>query len=301
MRDGNDNSMIVCNMENVLGMRVHTGDNTVVAPSQTLTNQEYHFLRELSMRAARAVGIVGECNIQFALDTKSKKYYSIEINARLSRSSALASKATGYPIAYIAAKIALGYSLSELTNKVTGVTSACFEPALDYIVVKMPRFDFRKFERVRRELGSQMKSVGEVMAIGRSFEEAIQKAIRMLDIGRDGILDYVPLGSIELIENSLVHPTDQILFHIAEALAIGVSVEEINRRTWVDCWFLSKIKNIVDFDQELSRLQLADLTPSILKEAKQLGISDRMIARRMKTTERKIRELRKSYSDCAVC
>ena len=253
------------------------------------------------MRAARAVGIVGECNIQFAFDTKSKKYYSIEINARLSRSSALASKATGYPIAYVAAKIALGYSLSELTNKVTGVTSACFEPALDYIVVKMPRFDFRKFERVRRELGSQMKSVGEVMAIGRSFEEAIQKAIRMLDIGRDGILDYAPLGSIELIENSLVHPTDQILFHIAEALAIGMSVEEINRRTWVDCWFISKIKNIVDFDQKLSRLQLADLTPSILKEAKQLGISDRIDCQENEIDGEEDTRAQKVILDCAVC
>ena len=152
MRDSSDNCITVCNMENTLAMRVHTGDNTVVAPSQTLTNQEYHFLREIAIRAGRAVGIIGECNIQFALDTKSNKYYSIEINARLSRSSALASKATGYPIAYIAAKLALGYSLSELKNKVTGITSACFEPALDYIVVKMPRFDFRKFERVRREL-----------------------------------------------------------------------------------------------------------------------------------------------------
>src|SRR5579864_353976 len=254
MRDAMDNCITICNMENVLSMRVHTGDNTVVAPSQTINNSEYHSLRELAIRAARAVGIVGECNIQFALDTKSQNYYSIEINARLSRSSALASKATGYPIAYIAAKIVLGYSLSELKNKVTGVTSACFEPALDYIVVKMPRFDFRKFDRVRRELGSQMKSVGEVMAIGRSFEEGIQKAIRMLDIGKDGLLDYRPLGSIELLENVLVHPTDSIFFNIAEALSSGLSVDEINRLTWVDKWFLSKIKNIVDMDAELGQI-----------------------------------------------
>ena len=295
MRDASDNSMIVCNMENVLAMRVHTGDNTVVAPSQTITNQEYHFLREIAIRAARAVGIVGECNIQFALDIKSKRYYAIEINARLSRSSALASKATGYPIAYIAAKIALGFSLSELTNKVTGVTSACFEPALDYIVVKMPRFDFRKFERVRRELSSQMKSVGEVMAIGRSFEAAIQKAIRMLDIGRDGILDYKPLNSIELLENALVHPTDQIFFHIAEAFASGFSVEEINRRTWVDSWFLSRIKNIVDYSKYLQQVG-SDLTKEDLKKAKELGFSDNNIARILGITERSVREMRLNLS-----
>lgn len=295
MRDGSDNSMIVCNMENVLAMRVHTGDNTVVAPSQTITNQEYHFLREIAIRAARAVGIVGECNIQFALDIKSKRYYAIEINARLSRSSALASKATGYPIAYIAAKIALGFSLSELTNKVTGVTSACFEPALDYIVVKMPRFDFRKFERVRRELSSQMKSVGEVMAIGRSFEAAIQKAIRMLDIGRDGILDYRPLNSIELLENALVHPTDQIFFHIAEAFASGFSVEEINRRTWVDIWFLSRIKNIVDYSKHLEQVG-SNITKEDLKKAKELGFSDSNIARILRVTERSVREMRLKQS-----
>jgi carbamoyl-phosphate synthase large subunit len=298
MRDASDNCITVCNMENVLAMRVHTGDNTVVAPSQTITNQEYHFLREVAIRAARAVGIVGECNIQFALDTKSDRYYAIEINARLSRSSALASKATGYPIAYIAAKIALGYSLSELTNKVTGITSACFEPALDYIVVKMPRFDFRKFSRVRRELGTQMKSVGEVMAIGRSFEEAIQKAIRMLDIGRDGILDYRPLGSVELVENALVHPVDAVFFHVAEALASGFSVEEINRLTWIDTWFISKIKNIVDLDLQLQDIASREEYPSqsVLKLAKELGFSDSWIAKRFGTSEIAIRELRIKHS-----
>ncbi len=285
-------------MENTLAMRVHTGDNIVVAPSQTITNQEYHFLREVSIRAARAVGIVGECNIQFALDTKSNRYYSIEINARLSRSSALASKATGYPIAYIAAKLALGYSLSELKNKVTGITSACFEPALDYIVVKMPRFDFRKFERVRHELGSQMKSVGEVMAIGRSFEEGIQKAIRMIDIGRDGILDYKPLGQIELIENALVHPTDEIFFNIAEALSNGFSVDEINRLTWMDKWFVSKVKNIVDFDKELVAIARSGtgIDPAKLKRAKVLGMSDSWLAKRLGISELDVRKLRKENS-----
>ncbi len=298
MRDASDNCITICNMENVLAMRVHTGDNTVVAPSQTITNEEYHHLRELSIKAARAVGIVGECNIQFALDLISNRYYAIEINARLSRSSALASKATGYPIAYIAAKIALGYSLSELQNRVTGVTSACFEPALDYIVVKMPRFDFRKFERVRRELGSQMKSVGEVMAIGRSFEEGIQKAIRMLDVGRDGLMDYKPLGSIELIENALVHPTDSIFFVIAEALANGFTVDEINRLTWVDKWFISKLKNIADGDAELLKLATQDLEPSedFLRQMKKLGFSDAWIAKRLAVPEARVREWRTRYA-----
>jgi carbamoyl-phosphate synthase large subunit len=300
MRDGSDNAITVCNMENTLAMRVHTGDNTVVAPSQTISNQEYHFLRELSIKAARACGVVGECNIQFAFDTRSKKYYAIEINARLSRSSALASKATGYPIAYIAAKITLGYDLPELKNSATGITSACFEPALDYIVVKMPRFDFRKFERVRRELGSQMKSVGEVMAIGRSFEEALQKAIRMLDIGRDGLLDYKPLGSLELVENALVHPTDAIFFNVAEALALGFSVEEINRRTWIDPWFISKIKNIVDMDKSLKELRnspLQRISAELLSEAKKLGFSDSRIAKNLGISEKQARELRKSLVD----
>ncbi|MHB1908076.1 MAG: carbamoyl-phosphate synthase (glutamine-hydrolyzing) large subunit [Nitrososphaerales archaeon] len=293
MRDSDDNAITVCNMENTLAMRVHTGDNTVVAPSQTISNQEYHFLRELSIRAARACGVIGECNIQFALDTKSKKYYAIEINARLSRSSALASKATAYPIAYIAAKIILGYNLSELTNKVTGITSACFEPALDYIVVKMPRFDFRKFDRVRRELSSQMKSVGEVMAIGRSFEEALQKAIRMLDIGRDGLMDYKPLNSVELVENALVHPTDAIFFHVAEALSLGLSVEEVNRLTWIDCWFLSKIKNIVDVDKKLKESKQIKVNPELIQEAKKLGFSDSWIGKRLGIAEKQARELRK--------
>jgi carbamoyl-phosphate synthase large subunit len=297
MRDGSDNAITVCNMENTLAMRVHTGDNTVVAPSQTITNQEYHLLRELSIKAARACGVVGECNIQFAFDTRSKRYYAIEINARLSRSSALASKATGYPIAYIAAKITLGYNLAELSNSVTGITSACFEPALDYIVVKMPRFDFRKFERVRRELGSQMKSVGEVMAIGRSFEEALQKAIRMLDIGRDGLLDYKPLGSVELVENALVHPTDAIFFHLAEALSLGMSIDDINKLTWIDPWFISKIKNIVEMDRTLKEMRnsyLGKISKELLLEAKKLGFSDSCISKDLGISEKEARELRKT-------
>ncbi len=188
MRDFEGNSVIVCNMENVLGMKVHTGDNIVVAPSQTLDNHEYHMLRDAALRATSYCKIVGECNIQFGLNPLSDEYCAIEINARLSRSSALASKATGYPLAYMAAKIGLGYSLPELINKITKVTSACFEPSLDYMVLKMPRWDFRKFELVKRRLGTTMKSVGEVMAIGKNFEEVIQKAIRMCEIGRDGLV-----------------------------------------------------------------------------------------------------------------
>src|SRR5438105_3677462 len=188
MRDYKGNSVIVCNMENVLAMRVHTGDNIVIAPSQTLNNHEYHMLRSAALRATGYCGIVGECNIQFALDIASDKYTAIEINARLSRSSALASKATGYPLAYMAAKIGLGYSLPELLNRITKVTTACFEPSLDYVVLKMPRWDFGKFEQVKRKLGSAMKSVGEVMAIGRTFEEVLQKAIRMSDVGKDGLV-----------------------------------------------------------------------------------------------------------------
>ena len=188
MRDYAKNSVIVCNMENMLSMRVHTGDNIVVAPSQTLNNHEYHMLRSAALRATDYCGIVGECNIQFGLDVRSDEYCAVEINARLSRSSALASKATGYPLAYMAAKIALGYSLPELINRITKATTACFEPSLDYVVLKMPRWDFQKFEFVKRKLGSTMKSIGEVMAIGRCFEEALQKAIRMTDIGKDGLV-----------------------------------------------------------------------------------------------------------------
>ena len=188
MRDSKGNGVIVCNMENVLGMKVHTGDNIVVAPSQTLNNYEYQMLRDAALRATAYCGIVGECNIQFGLNPFSDEYCAIEINARLSRSSALASKATGYPLAYLAAKIGLGYSLPELLNKITKVTTVCFEPSLDYMVVKMPRWDFRKFELVKRKLGSAMKSVGEVMAIGKNFEEVIQKAVRMCEIGKDGLV-----------------------------------------------------------------------------------------------------------------
>ncbi|HJS81672.1 MAG TPA: carbamoyl phosphate synthase large subunit, partial [Nitrososphaera sp.] len=227
MRDYNGNSVIVCNMENVLSMRVHTGDNIVIAPSQTLNNYEYHMLRSAAIRATSYCGIVGECNIQFALDPASEQYTAIEINARLSRSSALASKATGYPLAYMAAKIGLGYTLPELLNRITKITTACFEPSLDYVVLKMPRWDFSKFELVKRKLGSAMKSVGEVMAIGRSFEEVVQKAIRMCDIGKDGLVANANSSStpaqedLERIEQALIHPNDEIIFAVVEAMKVG--------------------------------------------------------------------------------
>jgi carbamoyl-phosphate synthase large subunit len=243
VRDYNDNAITVCNMENILGMRVHTGDNFVVSPSQTLTNDEYHLLREASIKATRASKIVGECNVQLALDPKSNKFYIIEINPRLSRSSALASKATGYPLAYIAAKLAIGYTLPEIINKVTNATSSFFEPALDYVVIKVPRWDLSKFGYVDRKLRTQMKSVGEVMAIGRTFEEALQKAMRMLDIGLNGLSAELEGESFEDVENALSMPTDSILLTVVKAMKLGISVEKICKLTWIDKWFVDKIKN----------------------------------------------------------
>ncbi|MBI2937451.1 MAG: carbamoyl-phosphate synthase (glutamine-hydrolyzing) large subunit [Thaumarchaeota archaeon] len=298
MRDRDDNCITVCNMENMLSMRVHTGDNIVVAPSQTLTNREYHMLREAAIRATRVCGIVGECNIQFALDMKSELFYAIEINARLSRSSALASKATGYPLAYVAAKLALGYALPELSNKVTGVTTACFEPSLDYLVVKMPRWDLQKFERVNRRLGAQMKSVGEVMAIGRCFEEAIQKAIRMLEIGRVGLVGNPGEEdeSMDMVETGLNRPTDEILFTLIQAIKGGVPLEQIQKLSFVDRWFLEKLRNVVEIEKQVKaagkdapKPQLTD----IIRSAKRLGFSDRQIALCLGVSEDDARSLRK--------
>ncbi len=310
MRDHEGNSVIVCNMENVLGMRVHTGDNIVVAPSQTLNNYEYHFLRDAALRATSYCKIVGECNIQFGLNPQSDEYCAIEINARLSRSSALASKATGYPLAYMAAKIGLGYSLPELVNKITKVTTACFEPSLDYMVVKMPRWDFKKFELVKRKLGSTMKSVGEVMALGKNFEEVIQKAVRMCEIGKDGLVansadsdvglpnkktDDEPspdTSEIEKVEYSLMNPDDEIIFNIVKAMKIGLSIDRINRLSFVDPWFLVKIKNIVD---EEIKLRKSKFDISLISEAKKLGFSDKQIGRCFNLEEHQVRELRKRF------
>ncbi|HEU4823807.1 MAG TPA: carbamoyl-phosphate synthase (glutamine-hydrolyzing) large subunit [Nitrososphaeraceae archaeon] len=298
MRDSHGNSAVVCNMENILAMRVHTGDNIVVTPSQTLNNIEYHKLRSAAQRATSQCNIVGECNIQFGLDPCSERYCAIEINARLSRSSALASKATGYPLAYMAAKICLGYALPELVNRITKVTTACFEPSLDYITLKMPRWDFQKFEHVKRRLGSTMKSVGEVMAIGKNFEEAIQKAIRMCDIDKDGLTSegdnneiYFP-EEIEKIEQSLLHPEDDIIFTVVRALRAGITIDRINQLSHIDPWFLLCINNIIKVENQLRKSAFDE---SLILEAKKIGFSDRQIARCINVDEKQVRSLRDKF------
>ena len=298
MRDSKGSSIIVCNMENILSMRVHTGDNIVVAPSQTLNNFEYQMLRSAAIRATSYCNIIGECNIQFGLNPESEEYCAIEINARLSRSSALASKATGYPLAYMAAKIGLGYALPELINKITKATTACFEPSLDYIVLKMPRWDFRKFEFVKRKLGSAMKSVGEVMAIGRNLEEVIQKAIRMCDIGMDGLVANLDNSvadltqNTEALEQALLHPNDEIIFTIVRAIRAGMTIDKINQLSAIDPWFLIKIKNIVDMEEKLRN---SNLDLDLIKKAKKIGFSDRQIGRCLGLDEFKCREIRQKF------
>jgi carbamoyl-phosphate synthase large subunit len=277
VRDCADNCVTVCNMENFDPMGIHTGESIVIAPSQTLTNAEYHMLREVSIKAVRHLGIIGECNIQFALNPANGDYRIIEVNARLSRSSALASKATGYPLAFVAAKLVLGYRLPDLLNSITKKTTACFEPALDYLVVKIPRWDLKKFRRVSKKIGSEMKSVGEVMAIGRNFEEAIQKATRMLQIGMYGVVGNESY-SFKNLEKELKHPTDERLFGIAEALKKGYAIDKIYHLTKIDRWFLSKIKNIVDLEAKLRGHSLESLPAPLLAEAKRGGFSDKQIA-----------------------
>lgn len=294
MRDGSGNSVTVCNMENVLAMKAHTGDNIVVAPSQTIDNREYHTMRSAALRATKHVGIIGECNIQYALDPDSDRYAAIEINPRLSRSSALASKATGYPLAYMSAKIGLGYTLPELVNRITKSTTACFEPSLDYIVCKHPRWDFSKFELVNRKLGVTMKSVGEVMAVGRTFEESLQKAIRMLDTGNDGlVLNRRDLSDQdeEEIEEHLSNHDDMILYHVAAALRRGIPEERISRLSSIDPWFISRIRRILDTEDRLR----SEETPSAdtLRRAKTLGFSDIQISRTGTATAREVRRMRK--------
>jgi len=279
VRDRHDNCITVCNMENFDPLGIHTGESIVVAPSQTLTNVEYYKLRDLSIRVIRHLGIIGECNIQYALDPDSEEYRVIEVNARLSRSSALASKATGYPLAFIAAKLSLGYGLHELKNSVTKVTSAFFEPALDYIVVKIPRWDLGKFSGVSKQIGSSMKSVGEIMAIGRTFEEAIQKGLRMIGQGMHGFVGNKDL-EVEAIETELREPTDMRIFVIAQALEAGFTVDRIWELTRIDRWFLYKLQNIFRLSHSLSKvITLDDLHDDLLKEAKRLGFSDFQIAR----------------------
>jgi carbamoyl-phosphate synthase large subunit len=279
VRDIYDNCITVCNMENFDPLGIHTGESIVVAPSQTLTNSEYHKLRELSIRVIRHIGIVGECNIQYALDPYSEDYRVIEVNARLSRSSALASKATGYPLAFVAAKLALGYGLFELKNSVTKTTSAFFEPALDYIVCKIPRWDLNKFIGVSKQIGSSMKSVGEVMSIGRTFEEAIQKGLRMIGQGMHGFVGNREL-EFDDVDRELSEPTDMRIFVIEKAFDKGYSVDKIHDLTKIDKWFLYKLKNIFELKNRLTNYDsLEDLPDDILLEAKQIGFSDFQVAR----------------------
>jgi carbamoyl-phosphate synthase large subunit len=292
VRDEADNCLAICNMENLDPMGIHTGESIVIAPSQTLTNQEYHELRDLSFRTVRKLGIIGECNIQFGLNPANSDYRIIEVNARLSRSSALASKATGYPLAFIAAKLMLGHTLPELKNSVTRATTACFEPSLDYVTVKIPRWDLKKFARVSKKIGSEMKSVGEVMAIGRSFEEALQKAIRMLQVGMYGFVGNENY-SFRNLEKELNQPTDERLFGIAEAFKKGWSVEKIAKLTRIDPWFLYKMKNLVDLEERIRKFRLDNLPEELLAEAKKKGFSDKQIAIFIGSTEKKVREKRK--------
>jgi carbamoyl-phosphate synthase large subunit len=295
MRDANDNCITVCNMENFDPMGVHTGDSIVIAPSQTLSDEEYHMLRTASLKIIRALGVEGGCNIQFALDPKSFQYYVIEVNPRVSRSSALASKATGYPIARVASKIAIGLTLDEIPNKVTGKTLACFEPALDYVVVKIPRWPFDKFPTADREIGTQMKATGEVMAIGRTFEEALLKAVRSLEIGTYGlnIRGSASWGAMEL-EELISTPNDLRLFAIAEALRRKMPVEEIVALSNIDRWFIEKIKGIIEMEEKLRDAKGdREKLMGLLLPAKRMGFSDRWISELVSMSEDDVRNLRK--------
>ena len=302
VRDRYDNCITVCNMENLDPLGIHTGESIVIAPSQTLTNSEYHKLRALAIKIIRHIGIVGECNVQYAFDPVSEDYRVIEVNARLSRSSALASKATGYPLAFVAAKLGRGYGLFELNNSVTKTTSAFFEPALDYVVCKIPRWDLSKFRGVDRELGSSMKSVGEVMAIGRTFEEAIQKGLRMIGQGMHGFVENKEL-EIPDIDAALREPTDKRIFIISKAMhQPQYTIDRIHELTKIDKWFLQKLKHIIDIDEQLKKSSAATLDATLLREAKVYGFTDFQIARAIGLEEQsknmaeaglKIRQLRK--------
>lgn len=304
VRDKFDNCITVCNMENFDPLGIHTGESIVIAPSQTLSNAEYHKLRALSIKIVRHIGIVGECNVQYAFDPVSEDYRVIEVNARLSRSSALASKATGYPLAFIAAKLGLGYGLFELKNSVTKTTSAFFEPALDYVVCKIPRWDLSKFHGVDKELGSSMKSVGEVMAIGRNFEEAIQKGLRMIGQGMHGFVDNKELAIAD-IDAALREPTDKRVFVLSKALQHGYTVDQIHELTKIDKWFLQKLQHIVDINEELHHFNINTLDKDILLNAKVYGFTDFQIARaiglenevsNMHEASLLVRNLRKHYN-----
>lgn len=298
VRDRFDNCITVCNMENFDPLGIHTGESIVVAPSQTLSDAEYQMLRGIALKVIRALGIVGECNIQYALDPASDDYRIIEVNARLSRSSALASKATGYPLAFVAAKLALGYSLTEIQNRVTRATAACFEPALDYCVVKVPRWDLGKFRNVDRSIGSEMKSVGEAMSIARTFEEALQKALRMTNIGAPGLCsDDEMLGAdFPGVPEALKVPTDRRIFAVYKALSEGWPVEKIHEATRIDLWFLGKMANILECESSLRRIEgTTRLTKELLARAKRLGFSDARIASFIGSRESSVRAARERF------
>ena len=292
VRDRYDNCITVCNMENFDPLGIHTGESIVIAPSQTLTNSEYHKLRALAIKIIRHIGIVGECNVQYAFDPQSEDYRVIEVNARLSRSSALASKATGYPLAFVAAKLGMGYGLFELKNSVTKTTSAFFEPALDYVVCKIPRWDLSKFRGVDKELGSSMKSVGEVMAIGRNFEEAIQKGLRMIGQGMHGFVENKEL-EIEDIDAALREPTDKRVFVISKAMHKGYTVDQIHELTKIDKWFLEKLKHIIDIDEAMKKCNINTLDKELLRTAKVYGFTDFQIARAV-GLENELKSMRKA-------
>ncbi|NXU88147.1 CPSM synthase, partial [Xiphorhynchus elegans] len=296
VRDAADNCIVVCNMENIDAMGVHTGDSVVVAPSQTLTNEEFQMLRDRAIKVVRHLGIVGECNIQFALHPTSLEYYIIEVNARLSRSSALASKATGYPLAFIAAKIALGIPLPEIKNVVTGKTSACFEPSLDYVVTKIPRWDLDRFQHTSNQIGSSMKSVGEVMAIGRTFEESFQKALRMCHPSVDGFTSHLPMNkawpAIVDLQKELSEPSSTRIYAIAKALDNKVPVDVIHKLTSIDKWFLYKMRSIVNMEKILKGVNSETVPEQTLRKAKQIGFSDKQIGKCLRLTEVQCRQLR---------
>nr|MBE5724549.1 rudimentary [Cucujiformia] len=279
-------------MENVDPLGIHTGESIVVAPSQTLSNKEYNMLRTTAIKVIKHFGIVGECNIQYALNPNSEEYYIIEVNARLSRSSALASKATGYPLAYVAAKLGLGIALPNIKNSVTGNTTACFEPSLDYCVVKIPRWDLRKFHRVSTKIGSSMKSVGEVMAIGRKFEEAFQKALRMVDENVSGFDPYIQ----KVKDDELEQPTDKRMFVVAAALKEGYTVDRLFELTKIDRWFLKKMKNIIDWTTYLESITQKELNNGVLLKSKQMGFSDKQVGQAVKSTEQAIRNMREDFN-----
>uniref|UniRef100_A0A663LYB4 Carbamoyl phosphate synthase arginine-specific large chain n=2 Tax=Athene cunicularia TaxID=194338 RepID=A0A663LYB4_ATHCN len=296
VRDAADNCIAVCNMENIDAMGVHTGDSVVVAPSQTLTNEEFQMLRDRAIKVVRHLGIVGECNIQFALHPTSLEYYIIEVNARLSRSSALASKATGYPLAFIAAKIALGIPLPEIKNVVTGKTSACFEPSLDYVVTKIPRWDLDRFQHTSNRIGSSMKSVGEVMAIGRTFEESFQKALRMCHPSVDGFTSHLPMNkawpAIVDLQKELSEPSSTRIYAIAKALDNEVPVDVIHKLTAIDKWFLYKMRSIGNMEKILREVNSETVPEETLRRAKQMGFSDKQIGKCLRLTEVQCRQLR---------